>query len=95
MTRVQAIKCKKCQTVIFSRAVHDFHYCPCKTVAIDGGFDYTRILGNAEDFIEMSISVEQTPKELYDDWNNNTDKYGTIKESKTVKKKIKKIKKSV
>jgi len=29
---------------------HDFNYCACGKVYIDGGTDYTRIGGNREDF---------------------------------------------
>ncbi len=81
MTTVKAIKCPKCKETIFSRALHDFHSCSCKTVSIDGGFDYTRVLFSPimrkpPEIFE--IEVEQTPMELYEDWNTQTDKFGII-----------------
>lgn len=36
--------------MIYSRNRHDFRWCSCKTVAIDGGSDYTRITGNSSDY---------------------------------------------
>jgi len=75
--KVHAIICNKCGATIYSRAVHDFHWCPCKTVAIDGGFDYTRIIGT--DFRQTKIEVKATKEELFNDWNIQIDKFGTIK----------------
>lgn len=37
-----AIRCRKCRTVIVSRHRHDFQWCPCKSVAVDGGTDYLK-----------------------------------------------------
>jgi len=74
-----AIKCKKCGSIIFSRATHDFRWCACNSIAIDGGSDYTRIIGNPKNIESIVFDIEQTEKELYDDWNTNTDKYGLIK----------------
>ena len=48
--KIKAIKCKKCGDTIYSRNTHDFHYCSCKTVAVDGGFDYLRVLGEPENY---------------------------------------------
>ena len=48
------IKCKKCGEVIESTYTHDFKYCKCKAVAVDGGHDYLRRLGNQDDYIELS-----------------------------------------
>ena len=35
-----AIRCKFCGDVIESELVHDFKFCSCKTVAVDGGHEY-------------------------------------------------------
>lgn len=47
---IHAIKCKKCGEIIYSTSRHDFKWCSCHTVAIDGGYDYCRVVGNTEDF---------------------------------------------
>jgi hypothetical protein len=43
--------CAKCLTVIQSYNRHDFERCKCGAIAIDGGSDYTKCVGNPEDFI--------------------------------------------
>lgn len=50
------IRCKKCGDIIESKHVHDFKWCSCKSVAVDGGKKYLRRLGNFEDFEELSKS---------------------------------------
>ena len=36
------IKCKKCGDIIESTSVHQFKWCSCGTVAVDGGHEYLR-----------------------------------------------------
>ena len=51
-----AIQCTKCQETIESKHSHDFKYCSCKSVAIDGGLeDGNRILGQASDIENRSM----------------------------------------
>lgn len=63
---------------------HDFHWCGCKSCAVDGGFDYMKITGNREDweFSEVNIledkSADEVKRILYDDWNGRKNKYGRI-----------------
>lgn len=42
-------RCLKCSDTVYSRDVHDFRYCSCKAIAVDGGTDYIRRLGAKED----------------------------------------------
>jgi Zn-finger nucleic acid-binding protein len=77
--KVQAITCPTCGDTIFSRARHDFRYCSCKEVAIDGGADYTKIVFNSAKPEIFEMNVTATKKELYDDWNKREDKLGLIK----------------
>ena len=51
---VNKIQCKKCKDIIESKHVHDFKLCTCKSIAIDGGLEYLRRVGNFEDIIELS-----------------------------------------
>lgn len=51
---VNKIKCKKCGDVIESKSVHDFKFCKCGAVAVDGGQDYLKRCGNREDWEELS-----------------------------------------
>ena len=53
------IRCKKCGDVIESTSVHDFKYCKCGSVAVDGGHAYLRRCGNLEDVEELSEYYEK------------------------------------
>jgi len=48
------IKCKKCGEVIESKTIHDFKFCSCGTIAVDGGHYYLKRSGNREDWEELS-----------------------------------------
>ena len=77
--KITALKCLVCGSIVYSRARHDFHWCPCKSVAIDGGqVDYIKVNGNFEDYEMITIEVDVTLKELYNDWNKEINKYGLI-----------------
>ena len=51
-----AIKCNHCGDVIESTHVHDFKWCSCGTVAVDGGKCYCKrsFKNSPADFTEMS-----------------------------------------
>lgn len=85
---VNAYQCTKCHDIVFSRCRHDMRYCSCGSIAVDGGFDYTKIsYKSPDDIISMSKfieidGVETVPdmkKILYEDWNKRIDKYGREK----------------
>ena len=51
-----AIQCKRCLETIESKDIHDFKYCSCGAVGIDGGMsEGNRILGNLADVEERSV----------------------------------------
>jgi len=54
--RTNRIKCKKCGDIIESHHVHDFKWCSCGAVAVDG--EYLSRLGNKEDFEELSHFIK-------------------------------------
>ena len=60
---VNKIKCKKCGDVIESKSVHDFKFCRCGAVAVDGGHDYLRRCGKREDWVEQSEVGDNTNEE--------------------------------
>lgn len=47
------IQCLKCNDIIESKSVHDFKWCKCKTVFVDGGNDYYRRGGDLEYIKEL------------------------------------------
>lgn len=56
-----AIRCKHCGEIIESTSVHDFKFCSCESVAVDGGHDYLRRCFNTspDDFEDLSEFIEQ------------------------------------
>ena len=56
MANNSKIKCKKCGDIIESLYRHDFKYCKCGKVFVDGGSDYLRFgypSGKSEDWVEI------------------------------------------
>lgn len=53
--KVNKIQCAKCKDIIVSEYGHDFKYCSCGEVAVDGGKNYLRRLFKHRDsLIELS-----------------------------------------
>ena len=50
-----AIKCKHCGDIIESKHVHDFVFCKCGAVAVDGGHEY------------LKRSFQKSPDEDYEE----------------------------
>lgn len=85
--KINAIQCKKCDDIVYSRATHDYRPCSCGLCAIDGGFDYTRIaFQNREDYVSITIDLPVTKEQLFADWNNRRDEFGIIKDKNTKSK---------
>lgn len=53
------IKCKLCGDTIVSHHRHDFKYCTCGAVFVDGGSDYLRYGG--KDLSNIEIVKVETP----------------------------------
>ena len=53
------VRCVQCGDEPYSAHRHDFRHCNCGAVAVDGGMDYLRRIGNQEDMIEMSIQITE------------------------------------
>jgi len=53
-------KCKKCNEEIESKSVHDFKWCSCKNIAVDGGLEYLKRLYNSDDWIDTSLPTTFT-----------------------------------
>ena len=48
------IKCINCGDILESKSPNDFKRCSCGKVAIDGGHDYLKRIGDDEDYSELS-----------------------------------------
>lgn len=52
------VRCHKCGDEPFSANRHDFKYCKCGSIAVDGGMDYLRRIGDSTHvYEEMSIVI--------------------------------------
>lgn len=49
------IKCNHCGEIIESYTVHDFKFCKCGAVAVDGGHDYLKrsFKNSPEDYTDL------------------------------------------
>lgn len=50
-------RCLKCGDTPWSSHRHDFRHCECGAIAVDGGMEYLRRVGEPSDFEDMSIRV--------------------------------------
>ena len=77
--KVHAAQCNKCGDIIWSRCRHDFRWCTCKAIGIDGGYDCIRVIGDDKNIKEL-IMEDDCPSrdDAYKDWNESKDKYGLI-----------------
>ena len=60
--KINKIRCKRCGDIIESKTAHDFKFCKCGAVAVDGGKEYLRrcIINTEDDYEELS-EYEKTP----------------------------------
>jgi len=49
-------QCTKCGDIIESRHRHDFVWCKCGALAVDGGRDYLKRSGDIDGYIELSVT---------------------------------------
>ena len=54
MIRRNRARCRKCGTIIESKHRHDFVWCECRSIFVDGGLDYIRAGGNPQDFESLA-----------------------------------------
>ena len=48
-----AAQCAQCNDIIESTHRHDFKYCSCQSIFVDGGTDYIRSGGEPKNFIPL------------------------------------------
>ena len=64
---INKAKCKKCGDIIESKEVNDFKRCTCGSIAIDGGQEYIKRVGNKDDIIELAKFKNIIKKEVKKD----------------------------
>lgn len=70
---VNKIRCRDCGDVVESKHRHDFKYCKCGAIAVDGGREYLRRVGKLEAIEELSETIA-AEYELPDYLKNGTAK---------------------
>ena len=62
--KINKIRCKRCGDIIESKTVHDFKFCMCGAVAVDGGKEYLRrcFINTEDDYEELSEYEKRHPK---------------------------------
>lgn len=78
---VSAVKCLRCGDIVYSRSRHDFRWCSCESVAIDGGQgnSYCKVTGQPDQFEMTKINVDATLEQLLEDYAKSKDKLGLIR----------------
>ena|SRR6476661_3513476 len=57
------VRCNACKDTPFSAHVHDFKYCECGAVAVDGGLHYLRrVFRSPAEYEELSIEIPDEAK---------------------------------
>lgn len=94
--KVNAIQCPICKIWVYSRTRHDMRGCPCKSIFIDGGRDYSKITYSQHldknKFKFRTFKIKATKNDLYIDFNKSMNKFGYIKPyvaERSLKRKIK------
>lgn len=71
------VRCNKCGDEPYSAHRHDFKYCKCGSVAVDGGMDYLRRVGGDYTDLSYSMPIEivndmvQTAREMRESGRND------------------------
>lgn len=60
-TKRNRARCRRCGDVVESRSRHDLVTCQCGAIAVDGGQDYERRIGEPEDFEEIDDALPDRP----------------------------------
>lgn len=66
---INKAQCKKCKDIIESKDTNDFKRCSCGSIAIYGGLEYIKRIGNLDDIIELSQFYNNN-NDLSSAWNN-------------------------
>ena len=61
---INKIKWKKCGDIIESKSTNDYKKCICGAVAVDGGNQYLKRIGNEEDYEELSVFNSNITKNI-------------------------------
>lgn len=61
---INAVQCNECGEVIRSRNRHDYRYCKCGSIFVDGGSWYARRGGDMKDYTDLTEYYNDAPEKL-------------------------------
>lgn len=61
-----SIICLRCDDEIQSAYRHDFHYCRCGHIAVDGGSDYLKVVGREWKYLPSKNHTDFIDEEFAD-----------------------------
>jgi len=62
--RINRVKCLHCNDIITSIHRHDFKYCKCGKIAVDGGSWYLKRSGDLKNYEDMSVEYKDVKEEV-------------------------------
>jgi hypothetical protein len=65
VVEVNKLQCNKCKDIIESTHRHEFKFCKCGAIAVDGGHEYLRRVGDIHNYTDMSITHEEERESMY------------------------------
>lgn len=88
---VNAIECKECDVIVYSRTSDDVRPCSCGRVVVMGGQEHFKYdIYTNPDYEIKKINVDASMIDLYNDWLWMEDKYGLV-EHNHIKKQNQKV----
>jgi hypothetical protein len=66
--KINSTQCENCKQVLVSVSRHDFTRCQCGLTAIDGGFDYNKVVGSAGRRINTTDELFYVVAETQSPW---------------------------
>ena len=79
---VNAVECKECKMIVFSRASEDVRHCACGRVVVMGGHRHFKYDVYTEPAHEVKkINIQASAEELFNDWKDMRDEYGLMSAS--------------
>lgn len=74
-----AVQCGKCNDVVASTHRHDFRYCKCGAIAVDGGLEYAKRVGDIHGYQDLSEYEDYISDETDFERNCREDGYPIVK----------------
>lgn len=59
--KTNKLQCNNCKDIIESKYTHDFKYCKCGAIAVDGGLSYLRRVGTIYNYTDLSEYENDSP----------------------------------